>query len=68
MHNENLNNTRYDDLEKLMKQISFKVKTWGELFQENNPLYQIEIYSSRIPIHSKANTITKLSYEPLKLL
>ena len=68
MHNENLNNTRYDDLEKLMKQISFKVKTWGELFQENNPLYQIEIYSSRMPIHSKANIVTKLSYEPLKLL
>ena len=68
IHSENLNNTRYDDSGKPMKQTSFKVKTWGELSQKNNPLYQIEIYSSRIPIHSKANIVTKLSYEPLKLL
>ena len=54
---------------KPIKQSNFKVKkTCGEQSQEINPLYQIEIYSSRIPIHSKANTITKLSYEPLKLL
>ena len=24
-----------------------KKKTWGELSQENNPLYQVEIYSSK---------------------
>ena len=68
IQSENLNNTRCEDSGKPMKQTSFKVKTWRELSQENNPLYQIEIYSSRIPIHSKANTVTKLSYETLKFL
>ena len=59
IQSENLNNTRCDDSGKPMKQTSFNVKTWRELSQENNPLYQIEFYSSRIPIHSKANTVTK---------
>ena len=39
--------------------ICFKVKIWGKPSQENNPLYQIEIYNSR-PIHSKSNTVIKL--------
>ena len=30
-----------------MKQSSFKVKTLGKLSQENNPLYQVEIYSKK---------------------
>ena len=54
MHSGNLNNTRFDDLRKPMKKTSFVVKKnlggvggGGELSQENNPLYQIEIYSSR---------------------
>ena len=55
MHSRKLKNTRCDDLGKPMKQTSFKVKTWGEESQDNNPLYQIEIYSSRIPIRSKTN-------------
>ena len=42
---KNLNNTRYDDLGKLMKQSNFKVITWGELSQENNPLNQIKVYN-----------------------
>ena len=28
-----------------MKQSSFKVKTWREVSQENNPLNQIKVYS-----------------------
>ena len=40
--------------------IRFKVEIWGKLSQENNLLYQVEIYSSRIPIRSKSNTIIKL--------
>ena len=58
MYSGNLNNTRCDDPRKLMKQTSFKVKkkkTWGKQFQENNPLYQIEIHTSRISICSKSN-------------
>ena len=56
MHSGNLNNTRCDDPRKPMRQTNFKVKkTCGEQSQENNPLYQIEIHSSRIPICSKSN-------------
>ena len=38
-----------------MKQASFKVKTWEEWSQENNPLYQIEVYSQEYTISSKFN-------------
>ena len=30
-----------------MKELDSRQKTWGELSQENNPLYQIEIYCCR---------------------
>ena len=39
MHNGKINKTRYDDLGKLMKQISFIVKkTWGKTFPKSNQL------------------------------
>ena len=38
MHNGKLNKTRYDDLEKPIKQTSFIVKKWGETFPKSNPL------------------------------
>ena len=34
MQKKNLNNTRYDDPRKIMKQTSFKVKNLGEQSQE----------------------------------
>ena len=68
MHNENLNNTRCDNLGKLMKQTTFKVKTWGERSQENNPLYHIEIYNQEYQSVVNLTTVTKLSYEPLKFI
>ena len=45
MHNGNLNDTRCDDQKKTNETIHFKGKNLGELSQENNPLYQFEIYS-----------------------
>ena len=38
MHSGKVNKTRYDDLGKLMKQTSFTVKIWEEIFPKNNPL------------------------------
>ena len=39
MHNEIVNNTRYNDAaRKLMKQTNFTVKSLGETFPKNNPL------------------------------
>ena len=39
MHSGKVNKTRYDDLEKLIKQTSFTVKkSWGETFPKYNPL------------------------------
>ena len=68
MHSRNLNNTRCDDPRKLIIQSSFKVKTWGVLSQENNPLYQIEIYSQEYQFVVILTIVTKLSSEPLILL
>ena len=68
MHNGKLNNTKYDNSRKLMKQISFKVNNWGEWSQENNPLYQIEIHSQEYQFVVNLTKVTKLSYEPLKLI
>ena len=36
--NGKINKTRYDDLEKPVKQTSFTVKTWGEIFPKSNSL------------------------------
>ena len=38
MHNGIINKTGYDDLEKLIKQISFIVKKSGETFLKTNSL------------------------------
>ena len=38
-----------------MKQTCFKIKTWGDQSQENNPIYQIEVYDQEYNIHSKPN-------------
>ena len=35
MHNEIVNNIRYDDLEKLMKQTNFTIKNQGKTFKNN---------------------------------
>ena len=51
-----------------MKQTTFKVKTWGEQSQENNPLYHIEIYNQEYQFVVNLTTVTKLSYEPLKFI
>ena len=67
MHNENLNNRRCDGPGKLVKQTSFKVKTWGNN-SKGTIHYQIEIYCSRIQFIVNLTTVTKLSSEPLRLL
>ena len=59
---------RYDDLGKPIKQTNFKVKNLGEWSQENNPLYQIEIYNKKYQFVVNLITITKLSSKPLRLL
>ena len=52
---ENLNNTRYDDLRKLMKQTSFKVKNLGGPIPKKNIPLSNKSLKSRILIHSKLN-------------
>ena len=52
---ENLNNIRYDDLRKLMKQTSFKVKNLGGPIPKKNIPLSNKSLQSRILIHSKLN-------------
>ena len=48
MHNGKLNNTRYNNLGKLMKQTSFKIKKSRKTNPRRTIYYQIEIYSLNI--------------------
>ena len=52
---ENLNNTRYDNLGKPMKQTSFKVKNPRRPILRRTIHYQIEVYSQEYLICSKLN-------------
>ena len=53
-----------------MKQSSFKVKkkTWENQSQENNSLYQIEVYSQEYKSVVNLTTIIKSSSKTLRLL
>ena len=52
---ENINNTRYNDLRKSMKQTNFKVKNLGGTIPRRTIYYQIEVYIKKYLIHSKIN-------------
>jgi len=57
---ENLNNIKYDDLRKPMKQISetqtsFKVRNFGGSIPRRTIHYQIEVYNQECLIRSKLN-------------
>ena len=55
MYKGKLNDTRYDDLRNLMKQLVPKEKLGGDQSQVKNIHYQIEIYNQNNPICYKSN-------------
>ena len=55
MYKGKLNDTRYDDLGNLMKQLVPKEKLGGDQSQVKNIHYQIEIYNQNNPICYKSN-------------
>ena len=52
---ENINNVRYDDPRKLMKQTSLKVKNFKGPIPRRAIHYQIKFYSQEYLIHSELN-------------
>jgi len=54
-YNRKLNNTRYDDSRKPMKQTNFKVKNLGGPILRRAIHYQIKVYSQEYLICNKLN-------------